>query len=422
MAEGTLPRIVIIGAGFGGIQAALGLKNARSQVTIIDRWNHHLFQPLLYQVATAGLSPADIAAPIRNIVRKQKNTEVLLDEVTGIDKTKQIVLAGDKHIPYDYLIIATGATTSYFGHDEWEQYAPGLKSIEDARRIRENILRAFEDAEQEQDELKRRQLLTFVVIGGGPTGVEMAGSIAELAHHILRDEFRKLEPDSARIILIEGSSRILHSFDESLSLHAAEDLRRLGVEVMTNTHVTNISDRLVTLGDEHIDASTVIWAAGVKASGAAKWLGVGADRSGRVAVTSSLHLRDADNIFVIGDTALVLDNSGKPLPGLSPVAMQEGRYVAKVIKARLQGESYTKPFRYRDKGVMATIGRSRAIAKLGGFRFTGFVAWFLWSFVHIFYLIGFRNRLIVMFEWVWAYFTYQRGVRIITAEKRSGFR
>jgi NADH:ubiquinone reductase (H+-translocating) len=419
VATDTLPRIVIIGAGFGGIQAALSLNKAEAQITVIDRWNHHLFQPLLYQVATAGLSPADIATPVRTILRKQKNTVVLMEEVTGIDRKSHEVVTQKMRIPYDYLIVATGAETSYFGHDDWEMYAHGLKSIDDARLIREEILRAFEDAEEEPDAEKRKQLLTFVVIGGGPTGVEMAGAIAELAHHVLREEFRRIDPESTRIILIEGAPRILGTFDESLSSHAMEDLRKLGVEVRTQKKVTAIDEHSVTIGDERIAAATVVWAAGVRASKAAQWLRASSDKSGKVNVTPSLHLDDDENIFVIGDTANVLDKDGKSLPGLSPVAMQQGRYVAKVILSRIQGESNLKAFRYRDKGVMATIGRSRAIAQIGRFKFTGFLAWFLWTFVHILYLIGFRNRFIVMFEWIWAYFTYQRGVRIITSDTQS---
>lgn len=419
MTEGTSPRIVIIGAGFGGMQAAIGLRKAHAQVTVIDRWNHHLFQPLLYQVATAGLSPADIATPVRNILRKQKNTMVLMEEVTGIDRKQQEVITAKMHIPYDYLIVATGAETSYFGNDEWAKHAHGLKSIEDARLIREDILRAFEDAEEESDPAKRRQLLTFVVIGGGPTGVEMAGAIAELAHHVLREEFRRIDPDCARIILVEGGPRILATFDEELSRHAREDLQKLGVEVQTQKKVTSINAHSVTIGDERIEAATVVWAAGVRASKAAVWLGVTPDKGGRVEVSPSLTLNDDENIFVIGDTANVKGADGKPLPGVSPVAMQEGRYVAKAILARLRGEAHTKPFRYWDKGVMATIGRSRAVAKLGRFKFTGFLAWLVWTFVHVLYLIGFRNRFIVMFEWIWAYFTYQRGVRIITADTKK---
>lgn len=419
MAEGTSPRIVIIGAGFGGMQAAIGLRNANAQVTVIDRWNHHLFQPLLYQVATGGLSPADIATPVRNILRKQKNTMVLMEEVTGIDRPMKEVITEKMRIPYDYLVVATGAETSYFGNNEWAKHAHGLKSIEDARLIREEILRAFENAEEEPDPTKRRELLTFVVIGGGPTGVEMAGAIAELAHHVLRDEFRRIDPDAARIILIEGGPRILSTFDEELSRHALEDLHKLGVEVQMQTKVTAINAHSVTIGDERIEAATVVWAAGVRASKAAEWLGVTPDKGGRVQVTPSLTLDDDENIFVIGDTANVTGKNGKPLPGVSPVAMQEGRYVAKAILTKLQGEVYAKPFRYWDKGVMATIGRSRAIAKIGRFKFTGFPAWLVWTFVHVLYLIGFRNRFIVMFEWIWAYFTYQRGVRIITADTKT---
>ncbi len=420
MVRKSLTRIVIIGAGFGGIQTALHLKNVDAQIIVIDRSNHHLFQPLLYQVATAGLSPGDIAIPIRRILRAQKNTEVIMAEVSGIDKQTKEIMTDSGAIPYDYLIIATGAVNSYFGNDGWAEYAPGLKTIEDARLIRGKILSAFELAEIEQDVEKKKSLLSFVIIGGGPTGVEMAGSIAELSHYVLRDEFRHIDPREARIILIEAGTRILANFPEDLSKNATQELQALGVEILTGIPVANIDSTGVRLGNELIASHTIIWAAGVQASPAASWLGAEHDRSGRVKVGADLILPGFENIFVIGDAAFSIGDDGKPLPGLSPVAMQQGRYVAKLLKRKLTGESKFKPFRYLDKGSMATIGRSRAVAVFKGLRLTGFVAWLIWLFVHIFYLIGFRNRFIVMFEWAYAYITYQRGVRIISSKKEEG--
>lgn len=407
------PRVVIVGAGFGGLQAALALRNAPVQVTVIDRRNHHLFQPLLYQVATAGLSPADISAPIRGILGKQANTRVILAEVTGVDVEKQRVIIRDASFPYDYLIIATGARHSYFGHNEWEPCAPGLKTISDATSIRRKILLAFEAAEIENDPEKRRALLTFVLVGAGPTGVEMAGAIAELAHKALAADFRHIDPASARIVLVEAAPRILGTFPESLAKKSQQALNRLGVEVRTNSPVEAIDSEGVMSGGQRLAARTVIWTAGVAASPAGRWLGAEMDRAGRVKVRNDLTISGHHNVFVIGDTALLL-HGDKPLPGVAPVAMQEGRYAAAAIKQQIAGKPEYDPFRYLDKGNLATVGRSFAIVEIGPFKLTGFIAWVIWFFIHILYLIGFRNRFIVSFQWAWAYLTFQRGARLIT--------
>lgn len=419
------PRVVIVGAGFGGLQAARALRDAPVQVTVIDKSNHHLFQPLLYQVATAGLSPADISAPIRSILKKQANTRVLLAEVTGIDTEGQRVLLDDDAVPYDYLIVATGARHSYFGHDEWEQYAPGLKSIPDATAIRRDILLAFEAAERETDPQKRDALLTFVLVGAGPTGVEMAGAIAELAHKALAADFRNIDPTSARIILVEAAPKILLAYPDTLSRRAQKALNRLGVEVRTGAAVENITADGVVIAGNMLPAKTVIWTAGVAASPAGKWLGAEIDRAGRVKVAEDLSLPGHPNVFVVGDTATVTQN-GKLLPGVAPVAMQEGRYVASRIiqevtkNNRANGATGEKArevastFHYHDKGNLATVGRSFGVVMIGRFRFYGFFAWVFWLCVHILYLIGFRNRFLVIFQWAWAYLTFQRGARLIT--------
>jgi NADH dehydrogenase len=406
------PRVVIVGAGFGGLHAARALKNAPVQVTVIDRRNHHLFQPLLYQVATAGLSPADISAPIRSILKGQANTSVVLAEVTGIDVQEQRVIMHDKSVPYDYLIVATGARHSYFGHDEWETYAPGLKTIPDATAIRRQILLAFESAEIEPDLEKRRILLTFVLVGAGPTGVEMAGAIAELAHKALASDFRTIDPASARIILVEAMPRILAAFPESLAKRTQKALNRLGVEVRTHSAVETINEDGVVIGGTLLSTKTVIWTAGVTASLAGKWLDAEVDRAGRVKVQDDLTLPNHPNIFVIGDTASLMQN-GKPLPGVAPVAMQEGRYVASLIKQNIAGHMQHQSFHYFNKGNVATVGRSYGIVDLGWIRLSGFLAWVAWLAIHIFYLIGFRNRFLVMFQWAWAYLTFQRGARLI---------
>ena len=418
-APALMPRVVIIGAGFGGLQAAKALRKAPVQVTIIDRNNHHLFQPLLYWVATAGLSPADICSPIRHILRKQKNTEVILAEVTGIDLQEQKVLMHERSLKYDYVIIATGAQDNYFGHTNWERFAPGLKSVVEAINIRRKILLAFEAAEQETDPHKIQELLTFVLVGAGPTGVEMAGAIAELAHKTLVADFRHIDPKVARIILIEAAPRILATFPASLARKTQRKLTRMGVEVRTGTPVSEIDEHGVVTGGERITTSTIIWTAGVRASSAGLWLNAGLDRAGRVKVSSDLSLPEHPNVFVIGDTASVFQD-GKPLPGVAPVAMQEGRYVASLLADRVTGKHEKKAFHYHDKGNLATVGRSYAIVDMGGnFRLTGLIAWLIWLVVHIYYLIGFRNRFVALFQWAWTYFTYHRGARLITFDGQS---
>ena len=413
-----LPRVVIVGAGFGGLSAARALRNAPVQVTVIDRRNHHLFQPLLYQVATAELSPADISMPIRGILRGQRNAEVIMAEVTGLEAENKRVLMGENFIPYDYLVLATGAQHSYFGHEEWDQFAPGLKSIPDATAIRRRILLTFEKAELESDPAQQQALLTFVVVGAGPTGVEMAGAIADLAHKSIVRDFRRISPKSARIILVEAGPRILATFPESLARKAQTELEHLGVEVRTGEAVEQVTECGVVIHGEVIPASTVVWAAGVKASPAGKWLGAEVDRAGRVIIERDLTLPGQPDIFVIGDTAS-LSERGKPLPGVAPVAMQQGRFVAETIRRRLHGDTARKAFHYVDKGNLATVGRSFAIADLGLVKLSGFIAWVTWLVVHIFYLIGFRNRILVMIQWAWAYFTYQRGARLIQEEARQ---
>jgi NADH:quinone reductase (non-electrogenic) len=409
----ALPRVVIVGAGFGGLQAARALRKVPVQVTVIDRSNHHLFQPLLYQVATADLSPADIAAPILSILRKQHNASVILAEVTGVDVLGQRVLMHDRSLPYDYLIVATGARHSYFGHDAWEPFAPGLKSIDDAAMLRRKILLAFEAAEIETDPEKRQALLTFVLVGAGPTGVEMAGAIAELAHKTLVSDFRQIDPKATHIVLVEAVSRILLAFPESLANKAERALTRLGVEVRTNSPVEAIDSEGVMIAGNRLPAKTVTWTAGVAASHAGQWLGAEVDRAGRVKVLSDLTIPGQPNVFVIGDTAS-LSQKGKPLPGVAPVAMQEGRFVAQVIAQRVAGKKGGPPFRYHSQGNLATVGRSFAVVKSGPLHLTGFLAWVMWLVVHIFYLIGFRNRMLVMLQWAWAYVTHQRSARLIT--------
>jgi NADH dehydrogenase len=406
------PRVVIIGAGFGGLSAAKRLAKAPFEVTLVDRHNYHLFQPLLYQVATAGLSPGDIASPIRGILRGQRNVNVLLAKVSGIDVVGKEVLAEGRRIPYDILIVATGAEHGYFGHD-WTSYAPGLKTIDDATYLRRRILLAFERAESVTDPDERRRLLNFVVIGGGPTGVEIAGAIAELAKRALASDFRAIDPRCARIILIEAAPRLLTPLDPSLSEAARRSLEHLGVEVRLSTSVTDCDCSSVSVGDERVDTRTIIWAAGVKASPAAEWLAVAGDHAGRVKVNSDLSVPGHPDVFVIGDAATVAGDDGRPLAGIAPVAKQQGMYVADLLIARVAGRTLT-PFRYRDFGSMATIGRKRAVAQIGGFKLTGFAAWVLWSLAHIYFLIGFRNRLVVALNWAWSYITFQRGARLIT--------
>lgn len=407
------PRVVIVGAGFAGLSAALGLADTAFDVTLIDRHNYHLFQPLLYQVATCGLSPADIASPIRSIVRDQKNTAVVLDRVTAVDTARQEVVTADRRVPFDYLVLATGARHAYFGHDDWEAHAQGIKKIDDATALRRKILLAFERAETEADAAERRRLLNFVIVGGGPTGVEMAGAIAELSRKALAADFRSIDPRLARIVLVEAGPRLLAGFDPRLSQKARRSLEMLGVEVMLGAGVTGCDAEGVALGAERIESRTVIWAAGVQASPAGKWLNVERDRIGRAIVAPDLSAPGHPNIFVIGDTAHVALGDGKALPGVAPVAKQQGQYVAALMKARLRGNDLP-PFRYRDRGSMATIGRKRAVVQIGRLRLAGFAAWVLWSVAHIYFLIGFRNRIVVAMNWAWNYLTFQRGTRLIT--------
>src|SRR5713101_7631563 len=415
---GVTPRVVIVGAGFGGLRAARALRNAPVHVTVIDRQNHHLFQPLLYWVATAGLSPADICSPIRGILQKQKNTEVFMEEVTGVDVQEQRVLMGDRSVPYDYLVLATGAHDNYFGHPEWEHDAPGLKSIVDATSLRRKILLSFEAAEIETDPEKVKELLTFVLVGAGPTGVELSGAIAELAHKALAADFRHIDTRMTRIVLIEAAPRILAAFPESLARKTQKKLISMGVEVRTGTPVTELDKHGVVVDGERINATTIIWGAGVSASSAGKWLGSEVDRAGRVKVSNDLSVPGHPNVFVIGDTASSIQNE-KPLPGVAQVAMQGGRYVASVITHRVAGKELNKPFHYRDKGNLATVGRSYAIVDLGKIHLTGFFAWLMWLAVHIYFLVGFRNRLVAIFQWAWTYFTYARGARLITFENEQ---
>ena len=407
-------RIVIVGAGFGGLSAAHSLAGADADVFVIDRRNYHLFQPLLYQVATAGLSPAQIASPIRAILRQADNISVTLGKVSGIDKDRGVVAIDDREIAYDRLILATGARHSYFGRDEWESMAPGLKKIDDATGIRRRILTAFENAESTDDPEARRRFLTFVVIGGGPTGVEMAGAIAELARVVLRHDFRRIDPREARIVLVESGQRLLSAFPPKLSEAAQVSLKKLGVDVRLGAPVTQCDFAGVAIGNQRLETATVVWGAGVMASGAAYWLDAQKDRIGRVIVEPNLSVPGNPEIFVIGDTAHVQGLNGSPLPGLAPVAKQQGVYVGRVLRAQLAGNPAPPPFRYRNWGTMATIGRRAAVADLGWLKLSGTLAWLLWGLVHISLLIGFRNRLIVTLDWLWSYVTFQSGARLIT--------
>lgn len=408
--------VVIVGAGFAGLQAALTLGAARSpqlSITIIDRRNHHLFQPLLYQVAMAGLSPADISMPIRSIVGGYPGVSVRLGEVLDVDLAGRVVRADSGDVPYDYLVLACGASHSYFGHDEWEAHAPGLKTLEHATEIRRRVLLAFERAELEDDRERRRALLTFVVVGGGPTGVELAGALGELSRHTLTRDFRRVDPASTRVILIEGGPRLLAAFAPELSRSATEALERLGVTVWTDTRVTAVDEHGVQAGTEKVRAATVLWAAGVHASPLGRALGVALDNSGRVPVSADLSIVGHPEVFVIGDQARCLAEDGQPVPSLAPAATQQGRAAARNILADLRGVTREK-FEYFDKGMMATIGRARAVAQTGSVQMQGVVAWLAWCFVHIFYLIGFRNRVLVFVQWVWSYIRYRRGARLIT--------
>ena len=410
------PHVVVVGGGFAGLQAAKALAEAPVRVTVVDRRNHHLFQPLLYQVATAALSPADIAQPIRSVLRGQPNVEVLLAEATAIEPASKTVVLAEGRLPYDSLILAAGANHAYFGHDEWEPFAPGLKTLEEALDIRRRILLSFEEAERETDPARRRALMTFVVVGGGPTGVEMAGAIAEIARFSLARDFRHIDTRDAKVILVEAGDRLLSAFPERLSRHALNDLRRLGVEVKFGAPVTAIDAGRVTVGDDVIAAETVVWAAGVRSSPLGRSLGVELDRAGRVLIERDLSVPGHPEIFVIGDMASLADGRGRPLPGVAQVAMQQGIWAATNIQRRIAGKP-TLPFRYRDLGNMATIGRNSAVADIRGLRLTGFVAWLAWAGVHILNLIGFRNRVLVALQWLWQYLTFQRGARLITGSE-----
>lgn len=416
MTQTKRPHVVIVGAGFGGLAAARGLGTTGVDVTLIDKRNHHLFQPLLYQVATAGLSPADIAAPIRAIVKNNANTRVVLDRVYGVDTANKHVILGDSEpMAYDWLILATGARHSYFGRDDWAPFAPGIKTIEDATAVRRKVLMALERAETETDPDKRRALLTFVIIGGGPTGVEMAGAVAELARQSVSRDFRSITPHCSRIILVQHAPRLLPSFPEVLSAKAKTAIEQLGVEVRLGERVESVNAEGVMVGNEFIAAATAIWAAGVQASRAAEWLGVTPDRTGRVEIAANLKVPGMDSVFVIGDTAACTDSTGAVLPGVAPVAKQQGHHVAKTIRAAIKGKT-VKPFRYRNYGNLATIGRSRAVADFGRVRLSGYIAWALWCVAHIWFLAGFRNRFIVGLHWLWNYLTFARGARLITGD------
>ena len=409
------PKIIIIGGGFGGLNVALGLRNVAADILLIDRTNHHLFQPLLYQVATATLSPRDVAVPIRSILRKQKNTRVYMGDVTHINKTeKTITLSDDSQFTYDYLVVATGSRHTYFGHAEWESVAPGLKTIRDAVRIREHILMSLEISERHTDPEYQKPYLTYVIVGGGPTGVEMAGAIAEIVRRSIKDEFQSFTPNQTRIILVEGSTRILAPYPESLSEKAKQSLEDLGVDVRLNSIVTNITQDGLQIGEEWIASKNIIWAAGNVASPLLKTLDVPLNRMGHVILNGQLEVPESDGIYAIGDCTAFLDEAGKQLPGIAPVAVQQGRFVAKALRRKINGEApLTKPFRYVDKGMMATIGYARAVAYISGLPFSGLFAWVLWSVIHVTFLIGFRNKVVVMLEWAWNLLTSKRSVRLI---------
>lgn len=411
------PEIVIVGAGFGGLFTTLGLRKADANLTLIDKQNYHLFQPLLYQVATAGLAPSDIAWPIRGILSKQKNVTVLLDEVRDVDPAAQQIQTASRSLPYDYLVLATGAGHAYFGHEDWAKHAPGLKSIDDATQIRQRVLLAFERAEMTDDEAERERLLTFVVIGAGPTGVELAGTIAELARWTLAADFRRIDSRKARVLLVEAGPRVLPAMPDKLSDYAVGALGKLGVEVRLGDAVTHCDAQGVKIGDEAIPAATILWAAGVQASPASRWLGAEADRAGRVVVREDLSVADHANIFVIGDTAAVNDAEGNPVPGIAPAAKQQGRYVAKLIRSEMAGRARPDPFKYKHAGNLATIGRSSAVVDLPAMRLKGALAWWIWGIAHIYFLIGVRSPILVALNWFRQYVTYGRGARLITGKR-----
>jgi NADH:ubiquinone reductase (H+-translocating) len=411
-------KVVIVGAGFGGLFAARALACVPADVTVVDRHNYHLFQPLLYQVAVAALPPSDIAWPVRSILGRLRNTTVLMDEVTDVDAARGRVVMRSGEIPFDYLVVATGSTHSYFGHDDWAAIAPGLKTIDDATLIRRKILTAFERAEMTSDPAARKRLLQFVIVGAGPTGVELAGTIAELAHHTLARDFHSIDPRSAKIVLVEAGPHVLPTFHDSLRSYARRALERLGVEVRLGAAVTACDTSGVALGQERIEAATVIWAAGVQASPVGRWLELPTDKSGRVSVGPDLSIPDRPNIFVIGDAARVEDAHGKPVPGIAPAAKQQGRYVAKAIAERIRG-AVPAPFRYRHAGSLATIGRQAAVIELPFLRLKGWLAWWIWGIAHIYFLVGVPSPLLVSVRWLWEYLTYGRGARLITGVEHA---
>jgi NADH dehydrogenase len=421
MTYGTKPRIVIVGAGFGGLAVAQGLRRAAVDITLIDRQNHHLFQPLLYQVATAGLSPADIAWPVRHLMRRQANAGVLMGDVTGVDAVRKVVTLEAGPIAYDFLVLATGASHGYFGRAEWAEHAPGLKTLDDATAIRRRLLLAFERAEMASNPAEAARLLTVAIVGGGPTGVELAGAVAELARRALVRDFRVIDPRQTRVLLVEAGPRLLANFPEELSRYTQRALERLGVEVRLGRAVTHCDAGGVRLGEEAIRAGTVLWAAGVTASPAARWLGVAADRAGRVPVTADLRAPGLPDVWVIGDTALAKTPDGAPQPGIAPVAKQQGAYVARAIEARLAGHA-PPPFVYRDRGLLATIGRKAAVISYRKLRLRGWPAWWLWGAAHVYFLVSLRNRLIVVTQWLWSYAFFERGARLITGLGASGVR
>jgi NADH dehydrogenase len=412
-ARSQRPQVVIAGAGFAGLEATRALAGVDVDVTLVDAHNHHCFQPLLYQVATAALSPADVAWPIRAIVRSQKNVRVIMARVLEIDTAARRVHTGQIDLAYDWLVLATGSTHSYFGHDDWAPFAPGLKHIEDATEIRRRFLLAFEQAEITDEEAARARLLTFVIIGGGATGVEMAGAIAEVARRTLQHDFRRIDPRTSRIVLIEAGPRLLPAFPPPLSQYATRSLKQMGVTVELNRMVTGCDAKGVSLDGGRIEAATVIWAAGVTASPAAKWIGAEADRAGRIKVMGDLSVPGRPEIFAAGDTASVATSNGQPVPGIAPAAKQMGRHIGRLIAARVAGREPPPPFAYRHQGDLATIGRRSAVVKLGAFQLTGFFGWLFWSVVHIYVLIGLRNRFVVALNWTWSYLTFQRGARLI---------
>jgi len=407
------PRVVIVGGGFGGLQACKALAKVAVDVTLVDARNHHCFQPLLYEVATAALSPADVAWPIRAMVRQQKNVQVIMARVTRIDVAARRVHTSEIDLPYDYLVLATGATYSYFGHDDWAPFAPGLKHIADATEIRRRFLIAFERAEVVDEEAEQHRLLTFVIVGGGATGVEMAGAMAEVARQTLQHDFRRIDPRNSRIILVEAGPRILPTFPAALSNYALRSLQKMGVAVQLGRMVTSCDEKGVTLDSGRIEAATVIWAAGVIASPAANWIGAETDRAGRIKVAADLSVPGRPEIFAVGDTATIRDRDGHPVPGIAPAAKQMGAYAAKVIAARVEGRAPPPPFSYHHLGDLATIGRKSAVVKLGPLQLTGLLGWLFWSAIHIYFLIGMRRRFVVALNWLWRYITFQRGARLI---------